>query len=121
MNHREQMRRRLGDAAPRQDSVKGPAAISSPSIELRIDRLVLEAVPAGDRYRIADAVQRELTRLVVERNVPAASPAHQIRVDAGTIHIASGMRASVVGERIAHAIHGGIIAATNAAGRTERS
>jgi hypothetical protein len=123
MNHRERMRLRLGDGAPRPDPKMEPSAISSPSIEFRIDRLLLEGVPPGDRYRIAEAVQRELTRLLMEHEVPASSPspAHQVRVDAGTIHITSGMRTTVVGEKIAHAIHGGVGAATNAAGRTERS
>jgi hypothetical protein len=123
MNHREQMRRRRGGSVPGDNSTAGPAAALAPSVELRIDRLVLAGVAPGDRYPIAAAVQNELARLLAQQNLPVnLSPAvNERRIDAGTIQIASGMRAVQVGEQIAQAIHGCLGAATNMAGRTPRS
>ncbi len=37
-----------------------------PHIELSIDELILEGFPAHARYRIADAMENELTRLLTE-------------------------------------------------------
>jgi len=123
MNHRDQMRRRLGAGMPRENSTTGMAATLPPSVELRIDRLVLAGVAPGDRYRVADAVQSELARLLSQQSVPANfyAPVNERRIDAGTIHIDSGMRASGVGEQIAQAIHGCLGSATNPGGRTQRS
>jgi hypothetical protein len=39
-------------------------------IELHVGELVLHGFAPGDRYRIADAVQSELTRLLGERGLP---------------------------------------------------
>jgi len=93
------------------------------SVELRIDRLILAGVAPGDRYDIAAAVQSELARLLVQQSVPANfyAPVNESQIDAGTIHIDSGMRAVQVGEQIAQAIHGCLSPATNMAGRTPRS
>ena len=124
MNHREQMRRRLGASAPRDNSTTGPALMKPPaSVEVRIDRLVLDGVAPGDRYRVADAVQSELARLLIDQGVPAdRNPAaHERQLDGGTIHIVSGMRAAGVGEQIAQAIHRSLGLTTNTAGRMPRS
>jgi len=124
MNHREQMRRRLAGSVPLDNSTTGPAAMKSPaSVEVRIDRLVLAGVAPGDRYRVADAVQSELARLLIEQGVPAnrTAAAHERQIDGGTIHIDSGMRAPGVGEQIAQAIHGCLGPTTNPRGRTQRS
>jgi hypothetical protein len=43
---------------------------SEPSIELRIQELVLHGFAPGDRYVIGDAVERELGRLLDERGIP---------------------------------------------------
>ena len=124
MNHREQMRRRRGGGALLDNSTTGPAAMKPPaSVEVRIDRLILDGVALGDRYRVADAVQSELARLLIEQGVPAnRNPAaHERQIDGGTIHIASGMRAASVGVQIAQAIHGSLGLTTNTAGRMPRS
>ena len=124
MNHREQMRRRRGGSVPLDNSTTGPAAIKPPaSVELRIDRLILAGVAPGDRYDIADAVQSELARLLVQQSVPANfyAPVNERGIDAGSIQIDSGMRASRVGAQIAQAIHGCLGPTTKTAGRTPRS
>lgn len=124
MNHREQMRRRLGASASLGNSTTGPAAMKPPaSVEVRIDRLVLAGVAPGDRYRVADGVQSELARLLVAQGVPANrnAAAHERQIDGGTIHIDSGMRAVQVGEQIAQAIHRSLGLTTNTGGRGQRS
>ena len=123
MNHREQMRRRRGGSVPLDNSTTGPAAMKPPaSVEVRIDRLVLAGVAPGDRYSVADGVQSGLARLLVAQGVPANlnAAAHERQIDAGTIHIDSGMRASGVGEQIAQAIHGSLDLTTTTSGRTQR-
>ena len=123
MNHREQMRRRLGGSAPLGNTIHGPGAMRPPaSVEVSIDRLVLDGVAPGDRYRVADAVQSELARLLIEQVVPPANPAaHERQLDGGTIQIASGMRAAGVGGQIAQAIYRCLGSATKLGARTQRS
>ena len=41
-------------------------------VELHIEELVLHGFPTRDRYGIAEAIQRELTRLLIEHGVPEA-------------------------------------------------
>ena len=123
MSQRGRMRRQRGGRVPLGNSMDGSAATLPPSVELRIDRLVLEGVAPGDRYEVADAVQSELVRLLVAQGAPdnLNAPVNAKWIDAGTIHIDSGMRAVQVGEQIAQAIHGCLGPATNMAGRTLRS
>ena len=124
MNHREQMRRRLGGSAPLSNTIRGPGATRPPaSVEVSIDRLVLDGVAPGDRYRVADAVQNELARLLIDQGVPANrnAAAQERQIDGGTIDIASGMRAASVGAQIARAIYRCLGSATNLGARTQRS
>ena len=123
MNHREQMRRRRGGSVPLDNSTTGPAAMKPPaSVEVRIDRLVLAGVAPGDRYSVADGVQSGLARLLVAQGAPdnLNAPVNAKWIDAGTIQIDSGMRASGVGEQIAQAIHGSLDLTTTTSGRTQR-
>ena len=122
MNHREQMRRRLGGSAPLGNTIHGPGAMRPPaSVEVSIDRLVLAGVAPGDRYRVADAMQSELARLLIDQGVPANPAAHARQRDGGTIQIARGMRAAGVGGQIAQAIYRCLGSATNLGAKTQRS
>lgn len=121
MNHREQMRRRRGAGAPRDDSMTAPAPAS---VKFTIERLVLAGVAPGARYAVAAAVQSELARLLAVQIVPPANfnPAVTARrIDAGSIYIDHGMGVARVGEQIAQAIHGCLSSTTNVGARTERS
>ena len=122
MSQRGRMRRQRGGRVPLGNSMDGSAATLPPSVELRIDRLVLEGVAPGDRYEVADAVQSELVRLLVAQGAPdnLNAPVNAKWIDAGTIQIDSGMRASGVGEQIAQAIHGSLDLTTTTSGRTQR-
>lgn len=79
------------------------------SIELHIEKLVLHGFTPGDRYRIADAVERELARLFAEQGVPPAlaQEAEVSRLDAGAFAIAPGARVNAVGAQMAHTVYGG--------------
>ena len=119
MNHREQMRRRRGAGAPRDDSMT--AATAPASVEFTIERLVLAGIAPGDRYAVAAAVQSEMARLLAMQIVPPANfnPAVSAkRIDAGSIYIDHGMGAARVGEQIAQAIHGCLGSATNPGAKT---
>ena len=125
MNHREQMRRRRGAGVAGDDCLTGTAAMKPPaSVELRIERLILDGVAPGDRYDIADAVGSELARLLAQQSVAPANlnPALTARrIDAGRIDIDNGMGAARVGEQIARAIHGCLGSITSSSGKTQRS
>ena len=61
-------------------------------IEVRIDELVLRGFEPGDRYRIGDAAQRELSRLFTQHG-PSPSLAEggeAISLDAGTFEVPPG-------------------------------
>jgi hypothetical protein len=77
-------------------------------VTLQIDELVLDGFPAADRHRIADAVERELGRLLAERGLPQSwsSGGATDRVDAGEIAPAPDGRATT-GHDIARALYRG--------------
>jgi hypothetical protein len=125
MNHREQMRRRLGSSIKPAKYTNAPADALASSIELKIERLVFEGIAPEDRDRIADAVRSELELLFADTNTGAApnfiAPVNERRIDAGTIKIDHGTPDLTVGKQIAHAIHDGIGAATNPGGKRQPS
>jgi len=80
------------------------------SVELHIEELVLHGFPAGDRYRVGEALERELTRLFTERDVPS-SISHNIEggsMDAGSFNVAPGADAETIGIQIARALYEGM-------------
>ena len=80
------------------------------NVRLHIEELVLDGFPPGDRYRIAAAVEAELTRLFADRGVPpglssgGAVPA----VDGGSFDVAPGARSDRIGAQVAQAVYGGL-------------
>lgn len=80
------------------------------NINLHIEELVLHGFAPGDRYRIGEAVQQELTRMFAEQGVPRslAEGGEIGRLDAGAFEMASGAKPEVVGTQIAQAIYGGL-------------
>ena len=80
------------------------------NIELHIEELVLHGFSHGDRYRIAEGVEQELTRLLADRGVPEslAQGGEVASVDAGAFEVAQGSRAGVVGAQVAKAVYGGL-------------
>jgi hypothetical protein len=76
-------------------------------IVIEIDELVLHGFPPGDRYRIGEAVQAELTRILGERGLAGAwtAGAAAARLDAGSFNVAPGMPAAAVGAGAADAVY----------------
>ena len=79
-------------------------------IELNIEELVLHGFAPGDRHRIGEAVEQELTRLLADRGVPKSLERGReiAHVDGGAFEVAPGSRAQVVGVQVAKAVYGGL-------------
>jgi hypothetical protein len=80
------------------------------NVELHIEELVLHGFAPGDRYRIGDAIQVELARLIAEQGIPPSfvNGGEIDRIDAGGFEMASGSRGETVGGQIARSVHGGL-------------
>jgi hypothetical protein len=79
-------------------------------INLHIAELVLHGFAPGDRHRISEAVQQELTRLISEQTISLASlkSISRDKVDGGAFHMANAAKPAAVGAQIAGAVLGGI-------------
>ena len=79
-------------------------------IDLHIEELVLEGFRASDRHRIGAAVERELTRLLMERGLPPglAAGGETAKLDGGSLEMKPGGRAEGVGRQVGNAIYGGL-------------
>jgi hypothetical protein len=80
-----------------------------PSVDLHIERLVLDGFAEVDRAGLGVAVQAELARLLTERGVPTslAAGGHAERVEGGRIAASPGASAAL-GTQIAHAVYRGL-------------
>jgi hypothetical protein len=80
-----------------------------PNVELHIDELVLHGFSHGDRYRIGEALERELARLLDAEGMPPRLLAggDTGELDAGSFQIAPSAKPEDVGAQIARAIYGG--------------
>jgi hypothetical protein len=79
-------------------------------VELHIDELVLEGFFAEDRYRIGEALEKELTRLFEEKGVPGSLTSEREieAIKGGSFEAAPGARAERVGTQVAGAVYGGL-------------
>jgi hypothetical protein len=78
------------------------------NVELHIEELVLRGFAPGDRYRIGEAVERELARLFDEQGVPPslAQSVDVSRLDGGAFKAASGSNPEAIGAQVAQAVFG---------------
>jgi hypothetical protein len=86
----------------------GPAQqIPARSVRLRIEEVVIHGGPVNGRYQIGDALYAELTRLLSERGLPAASTTAHARplVDGGVAHLPAGAGPEAIGVRLAEAVY----------------
>jgi hypothetical protein len=76
-------------------------------VRLHIGELVLDGFPAADRYRIADALEHELARLLAEESTPAALTEGRgaAELDAGAFTVAPGSGPEAIGSQIGRAIY----------------
>ena len=81
---------------------------SQPAINLHIEELVLHGFAPGDRHRISEAIQQELTRLISEQPLRANKTISLEQVDAGSFQLQKQPPPARVGAQIAGAIHGGL-------------
>lgn len=89
------------------------------NIALHIEELVLHGFSAGDRYRIAQALENELKRLLEERGAPLllAANTQVAHVSGGSFEVSPNSKAEVIGVQVARAIYGGMSAHSSAAYR----
>jgi hypothetical protein len=75
-------------------------------LEIHIDALVLEGFSSAEAHRVAAAVERELARLLAEREIPSGwtRPAEIPRLDAGSVQVHRSGGAERTGVRIARAL-----------------
>jgi hypothetical protein len=80
------------------------------NIELHIEELVLHGFATGDRYRIAESVEREIVRLFSEQGVPQSlSKGGKIeRLDGGAFEAVRGSKPEAIGAKVAQAVYGGL-------------
>ena len=76
-------------------------------IRLHIDELHLHGFARSDRYRIAEALERELKRLLTEQRTPAHfNASHSLaNLDAGSFEVAPNSKPEAVGTQVAQAIY----------------
>ncbi len=77
------------------------------NIELYIDKLVLHGFSPCDRYRIAEAVELELTRLFTEQGIsPSMEKGGELsRLDGGSFNVAPNSKANTIGSQVAQSVH----------------
>jgi hypothetical protein len=80
------------------------------NVELHIEELVLHGFAPGDRYRIGEAVERELQRLFAEQGAPPslAQSAARDYLDGGSFEAPRAARAGEIGAKIAQNLYGGL-------------
>lgn len=80
------------------------------NLELHIEELVLHGFAPGDRHRIGDAVERELSRLFAEHGLPPnfETGFESPRLDAGSFNFAPGSKPEAIGAEVARALYGGL-------------
>ena len=81
-----------------------------PEIEVRIEEIVLCGFSSIDRLRIGAALERELSRLFMERGLPAGLTgwAQRDTVEAGSFVRQPLATPSALGGDVARAIYGGL-------------
>ncbi|HEY9631531.1 MAG TPA: hypothetical protein V6C84_29925 [Coleofasciculaceae cyanobacterium] len=79
------------------------------NLELQIEELILHGFAPGDRTRIGESVQQELTRLLTEAMPDSLAQGRAIdQINDGTFEMALGMKPEAVGVQIAQSIYGGL-------------
>jgi hypothetical protein len=74
-------------------------------VELHIEELVLLGFAPRDRFRIADAVERELARLLESGGLSAeARPVAMEELDGGAFRVARGAQPHSIGSRVGQSI-----------------
>ncbi len=76
-----------------------------PAIQLHIEELVLHGFPAGERHRIASAMEQELSRLVTAQGLVGVSRSVELeRVQGGVMRVVAGQKPAATGVQIARSV-----------------
>jgi hypothetical protein len=80
------------------------------NVELHIEELVLHGFEPGDRYRIGEAVELELQRLLAEQGAPHlfSDNVELARMNAGTFNVEPNAKSEMIGAQVARAVYEGI-------------
>ena len=80
------------------------------NIEVYIEELVLHGFSHSKRYRIGQALQLELTRLISEQGIPStlSNECEYARINGGTINMSPVSKAEVIGNQVAQSIYMGL-------------
>jgi hypothetical protein len=83
---------------------------SQPSIQLRIEGLVLDGFSPGDRYRIAEAMQGELAQLLADPITRAslAAPRETAQLGGGSFRVAANSKPEAIGVQVAQSLQRGL-------------
>ncbi|HWC95657.1 MAG TPA: hypothetical protein VG456_02875 [Candidatus Sulfopaludibacter sp.] len=81
-------------------------AVKPQIVELHIEELVLDGFSRRDRFSIADAVERELTRLIAEQGLQR--PASVESVDGGRFKTAPAAKPHAIGAQVANSVYRGL-------------
>lgn len=77
------------------------------NVEMNIEELVLHGFPPGDRRRISDALEHELSRLFAQRGVPPSLRENR-RIESlqgGTFEVRPGAGPGETGVRVARIVY----------------
>lgn len=79
-------------------------------IEVNIDELVLHGFSPAERYRIGEALEGELTRLLTEGGLPSGlvKGGQVDRLDCGSFDVKQGSKGESIGLQVAKSVYGGI-------------
>lgn len=79
-------------------------------IEMHVEELALEGFSPVDRYRIGEALQKELTRLLEERGMPGflLSSRRIESIKGGSFEVAPNARADRIGSQVARTVYSGL-------------
>ena len=80
------------------------------SVDLHIEELVLHGFRPQDRYRIALAVEQELTQLLSEGDIPSSLVQGGVipEIDCGDFLMRRGTTPESIGEQVSQNIYGGL-------------
>jgi hypothetical protein len=98
---------RIAPQPERPGAARHSSLITRHSVSVHIDELVLHGFARGDLHRIADAVERELARLMGEGGAPVSQTSRLAlkRIDAGAFRVKAGSKAQTTGTQIAQAVY----------------
>jgi hypothetical protein len=123
MEHLEPKNVGIPDGVGAVPAQPGGQPLIASSLEIHIEELVLHGFSAGDRFRVGDALERELARLLARRGLPASAvrSASIERLDAGAFPVAPGAGARTIGTQVAQKVYQQLAPSRNEPARRARS